>query len=238
MAETAASPVTPVVETRGLRRTFGRGAAAHRALAGVDLSVAPGEIVLLFGRSGSGKTTLLSVLGGLDRDVEGEALLFGEDLRRLSERRLAALRATRIGFVFQDFHLVPHLTALENVITPNLFAPRPLPRAAGLARGREVLTEVGLGDRAGARPGELSGGQRQRVAVARALFAHPELLLCDEPTGNLDARTAVDLIALFAEIHARRRTTFVIATHEENLTTLPHRRVQLVDGRVVVEGEA
>jgi putative ABC transport system ATP-binding protein len=227
--------VTEVVRGRALERTFGRGDAARKAVDGVSLEVAAGEVVLVFGPSGCGKSTLLSMLGGLDRAYGGELSLFGKDVDKLSDRQLSRLRGERIGFVFQAFHLLSHLTVLDNVTTPELFGPKP--EAKAHERGLEVLERVGLADRAGSRPEELSGGQRQRVAIARALLHRPELLLCDEPTGNLDRKTGEQIIDLFASLHEEYGTTMVIVTHEDRLARLADRKLFMLDGKLVSEPE-
>lgn len=221
-----------IVECRGLSRVFGRGKASFRAVQDVDLAVESGEVLLIYGPSGCGKSTLLSLIGGLDRDYEGTLRLFGENAAELSDARLSRLRGARIGFVFQAFHLLPHLTVLDNVTAPALFAAETGDAEAVRARGREVLERVGLGARQSASPSELSGGQRQRVAIARALLRRPELLLCDEPTGNLDRSTGEQIIELFAELQAELGTTMIIVTHEDRIARLASRRIDMLDGRL------
>ena len=227
--------MSAVVLCRDLRRTFGAKEAERRAVDDVSLEIEPEEVVLIYGPSGSGKSTLLALLGGLDRDYAGELSLFGSAVKSLSDRELSRLRGRRIGFVFQAFHLLPHLNVLENVTAPALFSDD-----AGDAseRGMAMLERVGLGDRAKSAPGELSGGQRQRVAIARALLRQPDLLLCDEPTGNLDRKTGEQIIDLFASLHEDLRTTMVIVTHEDRLSRLTHRSIHMLDGRLVEGGEA
>jgi putative ABC transport system ATP-binding protein len=220
---------TPVVDARELVRVYGSGSAARRAVDGVSLRVEPSQVVLIFGPSGCGKSTLLALLGGLDRDYRGSLELFGRDLSALSDRELSELRGRRIGFVFQSFHLLPELTVLENVSAPSLFDPA---GADAGERGRAALERVGLADRALARPPELSGGQRQRVAIARALFRAPELLLCDEPTGNLDRKTGEQIIDLFAELHRELGTTMLVVTHEDRMKRLATRTLSMLDGRL------
>jgi putative ABC transport system ATP-binding protein len=225
----------PAIRTRALRRVHEGGRGARAALDGVDLVVEEGEFVAVTGPSGSGKSTLLAVLGGLDRGYEGSVELWGEDLGRVSDARLSRLRGERIGFVFQHFHLLTHLTVLENVLTPALFDP-----AGGdaRARGMGLLERLGLGDRAEDTPAELSGGQRQRVAIARALLRRPRLLLCDEPTGNLDAETGDRTIALLRGLYEEEKLTVVAVTHEERLSRAATRIVPLRDGRVTRAEEA
>jgi putative ABC transport system ATP-binding protein len=220
-----------VIEARGLTRVYGTGQAARSAVDAVSLGVYAGEVVLVFGPSGSGKSTLLGLLGGLDRDFQGSLALFGKEVALLSDRELSRLRGERIGFVFQAFHLLPHRSVLDNVLTPSLFS-RDGSAERARRRGLEVLERVGLADRAASQPGELSGGQRQRVAIARALLHRPELLLCDEPTGNLDRATGEQIIDVFAEIHREFRTTIVIVTHEDRLARLADRTLSMLDGKL------
>ncbi len=222
-----------VIVASDVRRSFGRDA----VLCGASLQVKQGELLALVGRSGSGKSTLLSVLGGLDRDYQGQVTLFGKDLATLSDAALSQLRNEHIGFVFQSFHLLDHLSALENVLLPNAFAASPLSHAAAHERAREALARVDLADRATARPPELSGGQKQRVALARALFFRPQLLLCDEPTGNLDVTTGQRIIELFATLNQRESLTLLLVTHEPRVAAVA-RRVLRIDAGQVVSGSA
>ncbi|MCC6554419.1 MAG: ABC transporter ATP-binding protein [Polyangiaceae bacterium] len=221
-----------VVRVEGLRKKHGDGKGARPALDGVTLAVEEGELVAILGPSGSGKSTLLGIVGGLDRAYEGRVELFDRDLARLGDEELARLRGARIGFVFQAFHLLPHLTVLDNVLAPSLFDPS---GADASGRAMEVLARLGLADRAGDLPAQLSGGQRQRVAIARALLHRPALLLCDEPTGNLDAETGAQTIALFRELFAEGGLTVLAVTHEERLAAAATRTIRLRDGRVVGE---
>jgi putative ABC transport system ATP-binding protein len=197
----------------------------------VDLEVRRGEFVAVEGQSGSGKSTLLHLLGGLDREFTGQARVLGCDLPRLSDAELAALRHTQIGFIFQSFNLLPGLTALENVLLPDFFGGG-VPDAS--RRAREALARVGLEDKGGARPAALSGGERQRVAIARALLARPPLLLADEPTGNLDARTGEGVISLFRELHAEGMTLLIV-THEARVSHAASRVLVLREGRLFAE---
>lgn len=199
-----------------------------RVLDGVDLEVAAGEFVAIVGRSGSGKSTLLHVLGGLDSGFSGEVVVAGTTLSRLSDDALSRFRNEAVGFVFQSFHLVQGLSALDNVMLPAAFS---LGEGGGEAQAREALARVGLADKAGRLPSQLSGGERQRVAIARALFNRPKVLLCDEPTGNLDALTADEVIALFQRLNAEG-LTIVAVTHEDRLREAARRVVTLVDGRL------
>ena len=212
----------------GLTKLYGEGPARRAALDNVSLSIDAGELLAVLGPSGSGKSTLLGIVGGLDRDYQGRVTVFGEDLRALGDRALSRLRGDRIGFVFQAFHLLPHLTVLDNVLAPALFTandPALRPRALAL------LERLGLAERALDTPARLSGGQRQRVAIARALLRRPALLLCDEPTGNLDAETGARTIDLFRELHREGGLTIVAVTHEERLAAAATRTLHLRDGR-------
>lgn len=223
-----------VLRAEALRKLYGDGRAARPALDGVTLAVEEGELVAVLGPSGSGKSTLLGIVGGLDRSYEGRVELFDRNLSRLSDAELSRLRCQRIGFVFQSFHLLGHLSVLDNVLAPALFAPSGEDLRG---RARELLERLGIGDRGGDLPGQLSGGQRQRVAIARALLHRPSLLLCDEPTGNLDAETGARTVALFRELHAEGGLTVLAVTHEERLARVATRTIRLRDGRVA-EGEA
>jgi ABC-type lipoprotein export system ATPase subunit len=219
-----------VLRTRGLHKNYGREAGLVRAVDGVDLTVAPGETVAIMGPSGCGKSTLLYLLGGLDRPTRGEIWLDGQDLSRLSERALARLRREAIGFVFQAFHLMDELTAVENVELPALLAGR-APRAAR-QRAQQLLEQVGLASRAGFLPAQLSGGQRQRVAVARALVADPLVVLADEPTGNLDSASARDVLQLFDQLHGAGQT-LVIVTHDVQVAATADRMISMRDGAFI-----
>jgi putative ABC transport system ATP-binding protein len=216
-----------VLRTRGLRKEYGREAGLVRAVDGVDLEVARGETVAVMGPSGCGKSTLLYLLGGLDRPTGGQIWLDGQDLGRLSERGLARLRRDAIGFVFQAFHLMDELAAVENVELPALLAGRS-PRAAR-RRAQELLERVGLANRARFLPTQLSGGQRQRVAVARALVADPLVVLADEPTGNLDSASTRDVLQLFDHLH-RAGQTLVIVTHDVQVAATADRMISMSDG--------
>jgi putative ABC transport system ATP-binding protein len=224
-----------VVEVERLRKVYA-GAVGVSVLSGVDLSVGYGEIVALSGPSGSGKSTLLNILGCLDRPTSGTYRLGGTDVSRLNRAEQAWVRLHYIGFVFQSFHLLSHATALENVSLPLSYAG--LPRSACQRRARELLERVGLGARFAHFPHQLSGGERQRVAIARALVGSPRLLLADEPTGALDSRTGTEIMRLLVELHTERRTSIVLVTHDAKVAAFAHRRVRLLDGRIVDGEEA
>jgi putative ABC transport system ATP-binding protein len=199
------------------------------ALAGIDVAIAQGEFLAITGASGSGKSSLLNVLGCLDRPDAGRYLLEGKDVALLDDESTSAIRNRRIGFVFQSFHLLPRLSVLENVMLPLRFARETLVGVE--ARARTLLERVGLADRSGHRPGELSGGQMQRAAIARALLLQPALLLADEPTGNLDSKSAADVLALIDEVHADGQTV-VLVTHEHDVAARAPRQIRLHDGRI------
>jgi len=222
----------PVLRASGLCKTFGSGAALVRAVDGVDLDVARGETVAIMGPSGCGKSTLLHLLGGLERPSAGEIDLAGAPVNGISERALAQLRRTAIGFVFQGFYLMDELTAIENVELPGLLAGRS-PKAAR-TRARELLEQVGLADRTGFLPSALSGGQRQRVAIARALINQPMTVLADEPTGNLDSSATVEVLRLFESLHESGQT-LVIVTHEQRVAATADRLISMRDGAFVDE---
>jgi len=218
-----------LIRVTDLKKSYGDGQARRAVLAGVSLTVERGEFVTVLGPSGSGKSTLLGIIGGLDLDYEGTVTLFEQDLHTLDDRALARLRGERIGFIFQAFHLLGHLSVLDNVLAPALFS-----RSAADLRPRalHVLERLGLADRASDTPAQLSGGQRQRVAIARALLHKPALLLCDEPTGNLDAETGARTIELFRELHREGDLTVVAVTHEERLAAVATRVIHLHDGAI------
>jgi putative ABC transport system ATP-binding protein len=219
-----------MIELKDIARRYRTGGQTVSALDGVDLTIGRGEFVAITGASGSGKSTLLNVLGCLDRPDEGQYLLEGTDVAALDDAPLSDLRNRRIGFVFQSFHLMPRLTVLENVLLPMRFARAPFAHDVE-ARARELLGRVGLGERIAHRPAELSGGQMQRAAIARALVLDPALLLADEPTGNLDSKSAADILGLLGELHAAGQTV-VMVTHDMALAADAPRQVRMKDGRV------
>jgi putative ABC transport system ATP-binding protein len=225
-------PEKALVRARGLRKEYGSGEGLVRAVDQVDLDVAPGETLAVMGPSGCGKSTLLHLLGGLDRPTAGEMWLAGRRIDRLSERALAQLRRREVGFVFQAYHLMDELTAQENVELPALLAGR-TPREARQRAG-ELLAQVGLADRADHLPSALSGGQRQRVAIARALANEPQLVLADEPTGNLDSTATLEVLRLFEALHAAG-LTLVIVTHDERIAATADRLISMRDGAFVDE---
>ena len=218
-----------LIQVHDVWKTYQVGQQQVHALRGLSVDIGQGEYTALMGPSGSGKSTLMNMLGCLDTPTSGRYRLAGEDVGTLDDDALADIRNRRIGFVFQTFNLMPRYTALENVALPLVYAGAS--RADREARAREVLEQVGLADRMDHRPNELSGGQRQRVAVARALVNRPDLLLADEPTGNLDTKTSLEIMALFGEIHAAGNTV-VLVTHEEDIAAYAHRVVRLRDGVV------
>ena len=219
----------PVLSLRGIRRDFPMGNQWVRVLKGIDLDVQPGEYIALMGPSGSGKSTLMNLLGCLDTPTSGSYFLAGEDVSRMDDDALAEVRNKKIGLVFQTFNLLPRQTALQNVALPLVYAG--WSKADRQARATEVLGMVGLGDRMDHQPNQLSGGQRQRVAIARALVNTPSMVLADEPTGNLDSATSVEIMRLFDEIHARGNT-LVVVTHEEDIARHAKRIVRLRDGLI------
>ncbi|MCA1844619.1 MAG: ABC transporter ATP-binding protein [Actinobacteria bacterium] len=219
----------PVVELRGVSRTFDRDPPVY-ALRDVDLSIWPGEWLAIVGPSGSGKSTLLNVLGLLDRHTAGTYRFDGTDVAELDDLDRAGLRGRRIGFIFQAFHLLPHRSVLENVMLAELYVGAP--RQGRRQRALAALEQVGLSDRASFLPTRLSGGQRQRAAIARSLMAEPGLLLCDEPTGNLDSKSAENVLDILEELSASG-LTLVVITHDENVAARAHRRVRIVDGHLI-----
>ena len=218
-----------ILQLRGITRAFKLGSQTVHVLKGIDLDIGKNEYVALMGPSGSGKSTLMNLLGCLDTPTSGNYELNGTDVSSLNDNALAEIRNSEIGFVFQTFNLLPRSTALENVALPLVYAG--LSKEERLARAAEVLDQVGLSDRMDHRPNQLSGGQRQRVAVARALVNRPALILADEPTGNLDSKTSLEIMKLFDEIQAAGNTV-VLVTHEEDIAQYAKRVIRLVDGNI------
>lgn len=223
---------TPIIEAQHVKKTYRLGQQRIEALGDINLSVARGEMVAIMGQSGSGKTTLLNCLSGLDTIDEGEISINGQNLRDLSDNARTAFRARHMGFIFQDFNLLPVLSAVENVELPLLVA-RVSARQAR-KRALEMLELVGLGQRAWHRPAELSGGQRQRVTIARALTNNPAIVWADEPTGNLDSASTLDVLRLFEALHASG-LTFVVGTHDERIAATADRLIMMRDGAFVDE---
>lgn len=222
---------TPQLSAINVRKSYRIGPRTLDVLKGVSIEIAPGECVALRGASGAGKSTLLHLLGGLDRPDSGSISLGGHDLAGYSASQLATLRNERVGLVFQAYHLLPELSALENVSLPARMARRSASETD--RRARSLLARVGLADRVDHRPYELSGGEQQRVAIARALINSPTLLLADEPTGNLDSATGGEIIRLLRELQAELKATLVIATHDNALASVAPRVVELVDGLIL-----
>ncbi|HEY9395476.1 MAG TPA: ABC transporter ATP-binding protein [Nocardioides sp.] len=226
------SASAPVVSVDGVRKTYRSGSIEFEALRGVDMEIDAGEYVAVIGPSGSGKSTLMNILGCLDVPTEGSYHLGGEDVSTMSEASLAHVRNRRIGFVFQQFNLQPSLPAWRNVELPLTYAG--VPRSKRRERAARALERVGLGDRLENRPGELSGGQQQRVAVARALVTEPDIILADEPTGNLDSGSTEAVLALLDELHASGRT-IVLITHEHDVAARAGRRLTIRDGLITAD---
>lgn len=220
----------PLLSARGLKKAYIIGNRNLEVLRGVDVELARGDFVALRGASGTGKSTLLHLIGGLDTPNAGEIFFDGQNVSKFSDVELAYFRNHRVGFVFQAYHLLPELTALENVCLPARVARISTGNAA--QRATELLVRVGLKDRFDHKPSELSGGEQQRVAVARALVNGPELLLADEPTGNLDSHTGSEIMDLLKTLQAEKQTTLVIATHDEKVAARAQRVIQLADGLV------
>jgi putative ABC transport system ATP-binding protein len=222
----------PIIEITGITRDFPLGSEIVHVLKGIDLTINKGEYVALMGPSGSGKSTLMNLLGCLDTPTSGSYILNGKDASKMHDDELAEIRNKEIGFVFQTFNLLPRTTALDNVALPMVYAGYKKPERT--TRATEVLTQVGLADRMDHKPNQLSGGQRQRVAVARALVNKPSIILADEPTGNLDSKTSVEIMNLFNDIHANGNTV-ILVTHEEDIAAYAHRVIRLRDG--VIESD-
>jgi len=225
----------PIIDIKGITRDFPLGNEIIHVLKGIDLKINKGEYVALMGPSGSGKSTLMNLLGCLDTPTGGSYVLNGKDVSKMHDDELAEIRNKEIGFVFQTFNLLPRTTALDNVALPMVYAGYKKPERN--ARATEVLTQVGLQDRMDHKPNQLSGGQRQRVAVARALVNRPSIILADEPTGNLDSKTSVEIMNLFNEIHANGNTV-ILVTHEEDIAAYAHRVIRLRDGVIESDNKA
>lgn len=221
-----------IIRIENLTKFYKIGNEVIKALNGVNLSIQKNEYVALMGPSGSGKSTIMNIIGCLDTPTDGKYFLNGPDVARLNDSELAEIRNKEIGFVFQTFNLLPRYSALDNVALPLVYAG--VSKEGRNKKAKEVLTQVGLGDRITHKPNELSGGQRQRVAIARALVNNPSIILADEPTGNLDTKTSYEIMNLFDEIH-KSGNTIIIVTHEEDIARMAHRIVRLRDG--VIESD-
>jgi putative ABC transport system ATP-binding protein len=217
----------PLIKITNIKRDFPLGNEIVYVLKGIDLEINKGEYVALMGPSGSGKSTLMNILGCLDTPTSGTYILNGKHVSEMQDDELAGIRNKEIGFVFQTFNLMPRTTALDNVALPMVYAGHS--KSERVERATEVLTQVGLNDRMDHKPNQLSGGQRQRVAVARALVNKPSIILADEPTGNLDSKTSVEIMNLFNEIHSNGNTV-ILVTHEEDIAAYAHRIIRLRDG--------
>lgn len=230
----AANPETsqriPTIRLENVHKTYDLGEIQVHALRGVSLDIYPGEFVAVMGASGSGKSTLMNIVGCLDRPTRGKYYLDGKDVSGLSKDELAAIRSRKIGFVFQQFNLLPRTSALENVELPTIYAGVPIEERD--RRAEEALKRVGLAERAGHFPSQLSGGQQQRVAIARALVNNPSLLLADEPTGNLDSRTSVEIMEILQGLNDEHGLTVVIVTHEPDIARYAKRAIEFRDGRL------
>ncbi len=218
-----------IINIRGLVKNYKIGTIVVHALRSVSVDIKKNEYVAIMGPSGSGKSTLMNIIGCLDTPTSGQYVLNSTDVSKLEDNQLAEIRNKEIGFVFQTFNLLPRYTAFENVMLPLVYAGKS--KTERTARAEEVIEQVGLSDRSHHKPNELSGGQRQRVAVARALVNNPSIILADEPTGNLDSKTSVDIMNLFDDIH-RKGNTIIVVTHEEDIARHAHRIIRLRDGEI------
>ena len=223
-----------VIRTENLKKTYDLGPVKVEAVRGVSITIKERELVSIMGPSGSGKSTLMHLLGCLDTPTSGKYFLDGTDVSTLGENALADVRNRKIGFVFQTFNLLPHLTVLENVLLPVIYNPQGNLKKAE-ARAKEMLTQVGLGKRFNHLPAQLSGGERQRVAIVRALINEPVIVLADEPTGNLDTKTGLEIIKILRNLNEERGVTEIIVTHDPSITRFTHRTIHIRDG--LIEGE-
>ena len=225
----------PVISVKNLVKTYVVGEIEVKALRGVNLEVQPGEFLAVTGQSGSGKSTFMHIVGCLDKPTSGQYFLDGEDVSRMSKDQLAVVRNKKIGFVFQGFNLLSRTTALDNVELPLLYGHSPLKLAERHRKAMEVLKAVGLEKRADHHPNQLSGGQQQRVAIARSLINNPSILLADEPTGNLDTRTSIEVMDIFQRLNKERGITVLLITHEQDIAEYGTRIVQFRDGQVIAD---
>ncbi|MBW4417845.1 MAG: ABC transporter ATP-binding protein [Myxacorys californica WJT36-NPBG1] len=223
-------PQSTIVRLEGITKVYGMGDTTVHALAGIDLTIEQGEYCAIMGASGSGKSTMMNVIGCLDRPTDGQYYLDGQDVAQVGDRDLAHIRNQKLGFVFQQFHLLPQLSALENVMLPMVYAS--VPTAERRERATEALMRVGLGNRLQNRPNQLSGGQQQRVAIARAIVNRPVLLLADEPTGALDSTTTREILTIFGELN-KSGMTVVMVTHESEVARCTNRVIWFKDGQVM-----
>jgi putative ABC transport system ATP-binding protein len=227
---------TPVIQIKDIRKVYGVGEAAVNALDGLDLEILPGEFVAIMGPSGSGKSTLMNIIGCLDRPTSGKYILNNQDVSKLDKNKLAAIRNQHLGFIFQSFNLLPRLSALDNVIMPMIYQHENNDsKDQQKSRAEEMLKSVGLGDRMHHKPSELSGGQQQRVAIARALVNQPSVILADEPTGNLDSHSSLEILDLLHELHDRE-VTIMMVTHDPNVATHAERIICMLDGKIKSDG--
>jgi len=233
MTPEPASRPEPLIRISGLRKSYVLGDVTVHALRGLDVEIPRGTFVTVVGASGSGKSTFMNILGLLDRPTGGQYFLEGEDVSSFDRDRRAVLRNRKIGFVFQNFNLLPRTSALENVELPLLYNGQPLSAAERDRKALGLLQAVGLGERAHHTPNQLSGGQQQRVAIARALVNDPEILLADEPTGNLDSRTSVEIMEILQRLNRDKGITIILITHEHDIAEYGHRVITFRDGRVV-----
>ncbi|PIZ50487.1 hypothetical protein COY27_06865 [Candidatus Woesearchaeota archaeon CG_4_10_14_0_2_um_filter_33_13] len=220
-----------IIELKDVWKTYYMGEVALNVLKGVNVEINQGEFVVIIGPSGSGKSTMMNQVGVLDTPTKGKVLLKGTDISTLSESDLAQLRGKTIGFIFQQFNLIPTLTALENVILPTIF--QNMPEEERIKRGKELLTKMGLGERMDHKPTELSGGQQQRVAISRSLINNPEIILADEPTGNLDSKSGEQVMAMLARLHTEEKKTIILVTHDVDLVKYSQKTIHLKDGEVL-----
>jgi len=221
----------PIIKLENVWKTYLLGKVELHALKGVNLDINPGSFVTIMGPSGSGKSTLLNIVGILDSPTKGRVLLEGVDVDTLSEDDLSQLRGKTIGFIFQEFNLLPNLSSLENVMLPMIFQETPIEKR--IARAKEILTAVGLEDRIYHQPTELSGGERQRVAIARAFANDPKVVIADEPTGNLDSSTGKKIMEILTEFHRRKGKTIIVVTHDPNIASYSQELVYIKDGQII-----
>ncbi len=222
---------TPIIQVKNLYKIYCVGETRVRALNGVDFEIYKGEFCAIVGTSGSGKSTLLNMLAGLEKPTKGEIVIGGEHIEKLSEKELVAFRRERVGFIFQAYNLLNTMNALENVAMPLTF--RGVAKKERLARAQKYLNLVGVGEQARHMPNQMSGGQQQRVGIARALVVNPQIIFADEPTGNLDSHTTMDVMKLMQNIVRKRKQTLVMVTHDNNLASYADRQIRIIDGKIV-----